>query len=251
MTSSASRILRLYPPPETLLGAGSVYENLHLCGSKRLDRPYVAINAVSSVNGGAALSGGGSSIASRIDRLTMRTLRSHFDAVLVGANTLRSERVSFLDSRDRRLLLVVLTTTGELPLEANPGDCVASNTIIFAPDSLPVAKRQELSHLASISILRPLRDGTLNVQRILQTLKSRYGVQRLLAEGGPSLNSRLVSGGLADELFLTLAPTLLPKHAPILSTPRRETLKLISTHLADSELYLRYTIARSTSQSQE
>ena len=73
----------------------------------------------------------------------------------------------------------------------------------------------------------------------------------LLVEGGPALNYALVSAGLADELFLTLAPKLLGgtrdealtmlegPAVPHLITPEPE---LISVYLSDNELFLRYAL---------
>jgi len=81
-------------------------------------------------------------------------------------------------------------------------------------------------------------------------LKKRYGVNVLLVEGGPVLNHALISSGLADELFLTLAPKLLGGERPgtltILEgptlTPHKTEQNLISIHLSGEELFLRYML---------
>ena len=97
-------------------------------------------------------------------------------------------------------------------------------------------------------------DPRLDLDKALETLKERYAVGVLLVEGGPSLNHALVRAGLADELFLTLAPKLLggerPNALTILepstegsSMPVQET-KLLSVHLhlSGDELFLRYAL---------
>jgi 2,5-diamino-6-(ribosylamino)-4(3H)-pyrimidinone 5'-phosphate reductase len=74
-----------------------------------------------------------------------------------------------------------------------------------------------------------------------------------LVEGGPGLNHALISRNLVDELFLTVAPELLGGtveqsltllRGPALPARDRPTLDLVSIHLADGELFLRYSITR-------
>ncbi|MDX6379365.1 MAG: hypothetical protein QOI57_389, partial [Rubrobacteraceae bacterium] len=48
---------------------------------------------ITSVDGKAAVGGKAGSIGSPTDRTVMRTLRSHADAVMIGAGTLRAERL--------------------------------------------------------------------------------------------------------------------------------------------------------------
>ena len=43
---------------------------------------------------------------------------------------------------------------------------------------------------------------------VLHTLRRDHGVETLLCEGGPTLFGALLRAGLVDELFLTLAPSL-------------------------------------------
>jgi 2,5-diamino-6-(ribosylamino)-4(3H)-pyrimidinone 5'-phosphate reductase len=81
-------------------------------------------------------------------------------------------------------------------------------------------------------------------------LKGRYGVDALLVEGGPTLNYSLISLGLADELFLTLAPKVLGGEVPNSLTvvegpllrPNGIEPKIVSIHLCDGELFLRYAL---------
>jgi RibD C-terminal domain len=56
------------------------------------DRPYLALNMVSSLDGRATLAGRTSGLSSELDRTLFHHLRSQADAVMVGAGTLREER---------------------------------------------------------------------------------------------------------------------------------------------------------------
>ena len=87
-------------------------------------------------------------------------------------------------------------------------------------------------------------DGNLDLLEVLGALRGRYGVERLLVEGGPSLNRQLLDDGLVDEIFLTVAPKLLASGAPSIiadaARPIQSPLKLLSAHEADGHLFLRY-----------
>ena len=80
----------------------------------------------------------------------------------------------------------------------------------------------------------------------LADLRAR-GVRALLCEGGPTLNRTLVVDGLADELFLTIAPLLTgdPSEPTILTGAKLlepAELELVWALRAGSELLLRYRL---------
>jgi riboflavin biosynthesis pyrimidine reductase len=95
--------------------------------------------------------------------------------------------------------------------------------------------------------------GDVDIRDALEILNASYGVNVLLVEGGPTLNHALISHGLVDELFLTLAPKLLGGISSEPSTvfgneplpPETPTPDLLSVNLAGDELFLRYTFIRS------
>jgi riboflavin-specific deaminase-like protein len=234
------KILRLYPPPVREISA--IYEALNLPPSERRDvaRPYVIINMVSSVDGRATAEGKAARIGSETDRQTMRTLRSKADAVMIGAGTLRAERLSLGldDPFGPQPLAVMVTTSGNVPLESNLIVGERQEVLVIAPEDVMV-------HSGERRVLRLSRDGSGNIDlaEALKILKVEYTIETLLVEGGPRLSHSLISRNLADELFLTLAPKLLGGTAgAILNGPAlaaREII-LLSAFLADDELFLRY-----------
>lgn len=222
------RATRLYPLPPREISAESIYEDLELppFEHRNVSRPYVVINMVSSVDGRTAVGGKASRLGSQTDRRTMRNLRAKADAVMVGANTLRAEKLSLgLDdpSDKPQPLAIVATTTGDVPLETN----------------LLLGEGQE------VLLLSP--NDEMDLGGALEMLKSEHNVHVLLVEGGPILNHALISGRLADELFLTLAPKLIgdSHQAGVLAgtTPVARDLSLLSAYIATDELFLRYSLA--------
>lgn len=239
------KILRLYPLPAQELPTGAIYEDLELPPPGRRDdaRPYVVINMVSSVDGKATIEGKASRIGSQTDRGTMRTLRSKADAVMIGAGTLRAEKLSLsLDksSRKPQPLAVIATNSGDVPLESNLIVGEGQEVLVIAPEGITVWSGERR--------VPADRSGTIDLGEALKILKAERAVDLLLVEGGPSLSHSLISQNLADELFLTLAPKLLggttEKAHTILNGPTLEArdMKLLSAHIAGDELFLRYTL---------
>jgi len=242
------KILRLYPPPTTEITVGGVYEDLELPPPERQDpsRPYVIINMVSSVDGRTTVAGKSSRIGSAIDRRTMRTLRTKADAVMIGAATLRAERLSLAldEASPPQPLAVIVTGTGDVPLGRNLISQERQGVVVITTQDAPV----DLHDSARVLRVPSGTSSGVDLGKALKVLKAKYAVDLLLVEGGPSLNHALISANLADELFLTLAPKLLggtPNETltildgPVLAS---KGANLLCAHLADGELFLRYSL---------
>jgi 2,5-diamino-6-(ribosylamino)-4(3H)-pyrimidinone 5'-phosphate reductase len=208
---------------------------------------------VTSADGQATVEGKASKIGSDVDRHTMRNLRANNDAVMVGANTLRAERLSLgLDEtlQGAQPLGVILTTTGDVPLESNLIFHESQTILLITSRELAEDRAEALSKKAKVLRIATTSGGRPDLSRTLQALKREYAVERLLVEGGPTLNLAMISAGLTDELFLTLAPKLLGRDTAqeartVLSgaLPAAVDLRLLSAHLAAGELFLRYAIS--------
>ena len=254
------KILRLYPPPAREVTA--IYEDLELPPAGRRDavRPYVIINTVSSVDGRTAMGGKAADLGSGIDRQTMRTLRSRADAVMIGAGTLRAERLTLgLDeSGVPQPLAIIVTDTGDVPLEEHLIVEGGQEVLILLSDAAPRRIVERLLTLAPVMRAPADSTGAVDLEKALLVLEAERGVESLVVEGGPGLDHALISLNLVDELFLTVAPELLGGSAdqtltllrgPALPARDRPTLDLVSIHLSGDELFLRYSLARTPSHS--
>jgi riboflavin-specific deaminase-like protein len=249
------KILRLYPLPPQELEPGTLYGSVELPPPERNDpqRPYVVINMVSSLDGRSAIGGKASRLGSEVDRRAMRTLRSKADAVMIGANTLRAEKLSLgLDeySSGPQPIAVIVTKTGDIPLETRLITAEQQEVLVVIPQDAPQRRVDRLRKFASVLRVSPSPSGGINLEETLGALRSERGVKLLLVEGGPTLNHSLISANLGDELFLTLAPKLLGETTgealallegpTLLLEPR--VVELLSVHLAAGELFLRYKL---------
>lgn len=231
-------------------------------------RPYVVFNMVSSVDGKATTSPKGlEGLGSRADRNLMQRLRAQVDAVAIGGGTLRvdpfiptlsddlvEERSQFFPDKPQPLGIVI-SNSGDLPLEHRFWLAGRDLRLVFLGASAPKSVEVSLSEKARVFRLPndPYMPG-INLARMLEVMFNNFGIQRLLVEGGPTLNYALISAGWCDEIFLTLSPKLvggLENATAIagegygLGKDRLLRLKLRSIYHHEDELYLRYQILNS------
>lgn len=234
--------LKIYPPPAEELALDLLYTDLELPFESALDPslPYVYTNMVSTLDGKIAIDGKANDIGGAGDRRIMRNLRSISDGVLRTGATLRAEKILAgvpADLSDKRAdsglppqpLEVVLTKTGDTSVLQN----------LLGHDS------------ENLIFLTGEQHGFLDLTTTLRKLRESYNIRRLLIESGPSLNYSLAAQNLLDELFLTISPKLvagLPANSlnllagELLPTEAQTTRGLLSVHVLEDELFLRYSL---------
>ncbi|WP_166396575.1 RibD family protein [Rubrobacter marinus] len=223
-------------------------------------RPYVAINMVSTLDGKAAVGGKASPIGSAVDRQIMRNIRAAFDAVVVGAGTVRTEEMnlSVTDelaerrksaARPGQPLGVVLAGAGELPLGRKVFRRQGQQTVVVISGGATPEKTLAEAEEAGVRVLRTETPSLPKPHDVLAVLRDRLGVRNVLLEGGPGVNGSFLSSGVVDELFLTLSPKIaMPRGAFAIAEARTAghsramDFHPISVHCAteEGELYLRY-----------
>src|SRR5690625_4198119 len=121
---------RLYPTSKAPMEPTDIYDDVQFPGPPA-DRPYVALNMVSTVDGKTTLDEGRlrGPIGSPVDRALMERLRVPVDGVIRGASTVRRSPYypgvpESLEHRridrglERQPRAVVVTRSGDLPLDA-------------------------------------------------------------------------------------------------------------------------------------
>ena len=225
------------------------------------DKPYVAINMVSTLDGRVSVDGKASPIGSGADRLIMRNIRCAADAVLVGAGTVRAEEMNLgvpkalsekrrANGRGEQPLGVILAGSGGLPFSrkilrsADQGQRI----VVIAADSTPEATLLEASAL-DVGVLRTEDPGLPQPASVLRLLNQRFDTRAVLLEGGPAVNASFLSSGAVEELFLTLSPKIFfsaTNPLTLASTaeqqPHSTYFDLVSVYASshEGELYLRY-----------
>lgn len=226
-----------------------------------MDRPFVYLNMAASLDGKITSAAREyPRLTSRHDRDTMDRLRAEADAILVGARSIRADnpllhvRSEEMQTYRRSLgkpdslLRILVTASLELDSESRFFDGkFGSERIIATVEEAPADRIATLEPMAEIWKIGRQR---VDLRLLLQRLKHR-GVERLLAEGGGELNWALLEHDLVDEVYVTVAPTLLGgREAPTMlegtgwTMENQRRLRLLDLRREGDELYLRYAVHR-------
>ena len=190
-------------------------------------RPRVTGIMVGSVDGRATLGGTSRALGGPQDLQMLLALRRRADALIVGPGTVRAEGYGPLPCP-----AVLVSRSFHLPWEAGLFAAAGQRVLVYTG-----AEAEAPAVAAEVETV-PL----VELPEVLGDLRRR-GVERLLCEGGPTLNRALLAEGLLDELFLTLSPVISGEAGPaIVAAGESAALELRSVATADGDLYLRYSV---------
>ncbi len=193
-------------------------------------RPYVRLKMAASLDGRVAPRTGERHWLTGVQaRHYVRELRAAYDAVVVGANTVRIDdpELTVRPPRARRkpYVRVVVCETDAVPLERAvfaplPG---YARTIVLAPAGA-AARFASLETVADVVYVGGTTDVQLDLPRAFEALRER-GIASMLCEGGPTLAGRLLAAGLVRRVDWLVAPSLLagPTAVPVLTSGPGET----------------------------
>jgi riboflavin-specific deaminase-like protein len=191
--------------------------------TKNSKLPFVLVNMAMTADGKIATANRAvTSFGSPRDRGHLLELRATADAVMAGARTVDSASTTMEPGpakfRRRRLkrglaeynLRVIVSRSGSV----NP--CAEVFKHRFSPIIILTTRRAKANRLER---LRALADEVkicgqreINFKVAFRWLRKKWGVKRLLCEGGGELNDALFRAGLVDELYLTICPKIFGGH---------------------------------------
>jgi 2,5-diamino-6-(ribosylamino)-4(3H)-pyrimidinone 5'-phosphate reductase len=159
----------------------------------------------------------GAAISSARDKERVDGLRADSDAIMIGARTLHDE--------DPRLTVrsdVLRAKRGALGLPENPAKVAVASRLELKPECqfltagparrlLFTTGQTEAAEIARLRLAGAevfVQQGPrVHLEQVLVTLKDN-GIERLMVEGGATLNFELLSLGLVDELTVFIAPVI-------------------------------------------
>lgn len=218
------------------------------------DRPWTVLGMVGAVDGGATVAGRSADLGGAGDLAAFRALRTLADVVLVGAGTVRAEdygpavprNVAARRARGQADAPRIAVVTGSADLDPasrlfTAGDAATERPLVLTTERAPAGRRAALRDVAEVVVVG---EDRVTSAAALAALHERDMV-RVLCEGGPRLNAQLLGDGVVDELFLTIAPTLVGTDGPrivggALAAPVDLVLHELRVH--GGELVLRYRV---------
>lgn len=188
--------------------------------------PFILVNMAMTADGKIATTNRAiHSFSSRRDLEHLYELRATADAVMCGARTVEISR-SILGTggeKFRKLRLKNGLAGYNLRIIVSGSGSINPRAAIFKKHFSPVvilttarASKTKLRSLRAVADeLKVCGKRKINFPAALRWLWAKWGVERLLCEGGGELNDTLFRADLVDELHLTICPKIFGgKEAP-------------------------------------
>jgi diaminohydroxyphosphoribosylaminopyrimidine deaminase/5-amino-6-(5-phosphoribosylamino)uracil reductase len=197
----------------------------------RHDRPYAALKMAMSLDGFITSQPGVQEwITSEEERLYVRDLRIAYDAVLVGAGTVRVDDPQLTvrppSHRLRPYVRVVACEADSVPENSRVFQPVEdyAHTIVLAPAGAR-DRFVNLRERAEVIFAGEENATQLDLAAAMRALRAA-GVQSVLCEGGPTLGARLLAAAVIDRCYWAIAPVLLTndRAVPVLAGADLATL---------------------------
>lgn len=224
-------------------------------------KPHTSLIMAVSLDGKISTrDGAGPRFASEADGIRLREVRSHADAILVGAGTIIADDPTFTEHgkyKDLRLqrglapnpIKVVVSGSGNVPEIARMFQPNGVPALVFTTERIPANRLASLQQVAEVHCVG---ETTVNFRRVVEILGEVYQVEQLLIEGGGQVNFDVFRAGLIDEIYLTLCPKIIGGRDVTTSVEGDgfDFLDIVDVELVDyrtvgDELFLHYRVCGS------
>lgn len=223
-----------------------------------VDRPWLRVNFVSSLDGAVTVGGRSRGLSSPADQRLLALIRDLSDVVLAGVGTALAEGYRGVRRTEARLErrrrfgfsevppIAVVTRSCSLPTDAPLLTDTSVPPIVITCEAAPADRRKALAEAGAEIILAG--DEDVDLHEAVAAL-GRRGLRRIGCEGGPTLFGELIEQDLVDELCLSVSPQLAGGDAGRIATgspiEQPRGMRLLSVLRAEeSLLLLRYARMR-------
>ena len=139
-------------------------------------------------------------------------LRSEYDAVLVGAGTIKTDNplLTVREAKGRNPIRVIIDGKLSIPISSNVIECAdPQNTLIFTSKSASERKADKLSKKGvRIFRLKTSVKNQISIKSILKVLAENKIIS-VMVEGGEEIFTRFINRNLFDELIILQSPKIL------------------------------------------
>ncbi|HEY7397804.1 MAG TPA: dihydrofolate reductase family protein [Gaiellaceae bacterium] len=177
------------------------------------DRPYTLLSCAVSIDGYIGNAASRLLLSNRADFDRVDAVRASCDAILVGAETVRSDNPRLLvRSKARRAeraarglpaspMKVTVTRRAELDARADFFTAGDAERLVYCASPRVDDARERLGTVATV-----VDAGDTVEMGTLSTDLAARGVERLMVEGGGTVHTQFLTEDLVDELQLVVAP---------------------------------------------
>jgi 2,5-diamino-6-(ribosylamino)-4(3H)-pyrimidinone 5'-phosphate reductase len=224
-------------------------------------RPRIILNFAMTVDGKVStVKRTPSGFTTEVDKRRLLQIRALGDAVMVGRNTVATDRMSMglPDESLRKVrtergqspypIRVVISNSGIFPAGLEVFKHAFSPILIYSTPRMSPSVQSELRGKATLHIGA---NDYVQMPEVLNDLFETHQVRTLVCEGGPQLAKSLAELDYIDEFYLTIAPILAGgRDAPGVLGPPGSFLpssrfyQLQTAKVEAGECYLRYIASR-------
>ncbi|MFX0001332.1 MAG: 2,5-diamino-6-(ribosylamino)-4(3H)-pyrimidinone 5'-phosphate reductase [Candidatus Hodarchaeota archaeon] len=217
---------------------------------KENNRPYIILSAAMTIDGKIASKTGDPELSDDQDWKEVHKLRSQVDAIIVGKNTILKDNpklhIKFHEHKGYKR--IVVDSNLSIPINSNVVSFQLETypTIICTTENAPLQRIKEFESKG----VKILKVGDRKLVNILDLMPRLYnlGIQKILLEGGGTLNWSFIEKNLVDEIRLTIAPwiiggkdaTTLVEGTGFESMAQGQRFKLLEILNRDNYVMLRY-----------
>jgi len=173
--------------------------------------PFVAVKYAMTLDGKIATANGDSKwISGEESRKYTHKLRSIYDCILVGKNTVIKDNPELTCRMvaGKNPLRIVLDSKLEIPLTAKVLTDGKATTMVVTAQNVADAKIKTFSELTGVEVLQvPIERRELSIRALLLELGKR-GLSSILVEGGSQVQGAFLDDSLVQRIYAFIAPKI-------------------------------------------
>ncbi|MFH1395444.1 MAG: bifunctional diaminohydroxyphosphoribosylaminopyrimidine deaminase/5-amino-6-(5-phosphoribosylamino)uracil reductase RibD [Candidatus Omnitrophota bacterium] len=175
--------------------------------------PYVTLKLAESLDGKIAASDGSSKwISTSVARKYVRKMRSRYNAVMVGSNTVYYDNPFLLDEKKKGYgtFRVIVDSALKISLNSNLIKTASKSPVIIGTTEFAdKTKKGKLCRINGVSVVSlKSKHKKVPLKAFLKCLAAK-GIVNMFVEGGGELAGSLIDECLADEVMFFIAPKII------------------------------------------
>jgi len=176
----------------------------------------IILNAAISVDGKICTRKNDSKISSYSDLRRVHNLRCNVDGIMVGISTVLNDdpllNTRFVKCSDERKnpIRVIIDSKARIPLDSKIVKTAKDiKTILSVTKSAPKNKLDELQSKNIKIIMCGDHGKKVDLVKTFEQLESKFGINKVLVEGGGEINWSIIKNNLFDVLIVTVSPIII------------------------------------------
>ena len=172
-------------------------------------KPKVILSAAITLDGKIGQKNKHIILSSKSDKIRVHKLRSKFDAILIGKNTVEQDDplLTVRYVKGKNPIRIILDSHGTIKNDSKIiKTCKRVSTIIVTSEIISKSNLNRLQKLPVDVII--CGKNQVNITKLLSIL-SKKGIKTILLEGGGTLNRSFLKKNLINEMVIALTPYVL------------------------------------------